>query len=42
MPCPMGCPDQLYEVMRECWRGDPELQPMFETLQMKLEDFAAE
>ena len=42
MPGPMGCPDQLYEIMRECWRDDPELRPTFETLQRKLEDFAAE
>ena len=39
MLCPQGCPDQLYEIMCECWREDPESRPTFETLQWKLEDF---
>ena len=42
MPCPMGCPDQLYEIMRECWREDPESRPTFETLQWRLEEFFTE
>ena len=36
MPCPMGCPQQLYEIMRECWRDDAASRPTFEMLQQKL------
>ena len=39
MPCPMGCPEQLYEIMRECWRDDAASRPTFETLQWRLEEF---
>ena len=39
MPCPMGCPVQLYEIMRECWRDDAASRPTFETLQWRLEEF---
>ena len=42
MPCPMGCPDQLYEIMTECWREDPESRPTFETLHWRLEEFFTE
>ena len=39
MPCPMGCPEQLYEIMRECWKDDATSRPTFETLQWRLEEF---
>ena len=39
LPCPMGCPEQLYEVIRECWRDDAASRPTFDTLQWKLEEF---
>ena len=39
MPCPMGCPGQLYEIMRECWKDDAASRPTFETLQWRLEEF---
>ena len=39
MPCPMGCPEQLYEIMRECWRDDAASRPTFEMLQWRLEEF---
>ena len=39
MPCPMGCPDKLYEIMLHCWREEPEKRPTFETLQWQLEEF---
>lgn len=38
MPCPPSCPLELYELMCQCWRTDPEKRPTFETLQWKLED----
>ena len=42
MPCPMGCPEQLHKVMRECWKENPASRPTFETLHWKLEDFFVE
>ena len=39
MPCPMGCPEQLYEIMRECWKDNTDSRPTFETLQWRLEEF---
>ena len=36
MPCPTGCPDHLYEIMRECWMEDAAIRPTFVTLQSKL------
>ena len=40
MPCPSGCPEQLYNIMIECWRDDPAARPTFETLQGKLKNFS--
>jgi len=39
MPCPMSCPEPLYEIMRECWRDDATCRPTFETLQWQLDEF---
>ncbi|KAJ8033873.1 Tyrosine-protein kinase Src42A [Holothuria leucospilota] len=39
MPCPPGCPNQLYEIMLECWKANPMERPTFETLQWKLEEY---
>ena len=41
MPCPIGCPEQLYEIMRECWKDDSASRPTFETLKWRLEEFFA-
>ncbi|XGW22955.1 hypothetical protein V3C99_005303 [Haemonchus contortus] len=38
MPCPQSCPVELYDLMCQCWRAEPEKRPTFETLQWKLED----
>ena len=42
MPCPMGCPEQLYEIMKDCWKDDAPSRPTFETLHWKMEDFFTE
>ncbi len=39
MPSPPGCPQELYEIMLECWKATPLDRPTFETLQWKLEEF---
>ena len=39
MPCPPGCPKNLYEIMLECWRKEEMERPTFETLHWKLEEF---
>lgn len=39
IPRPMGCPDQLYDFMLQCWMEDPTARPTFETLQWLLDDF---
>ena len=42
MPCPEGCPEQLYKIMRECWRDDEPSRPTFESLHWRMEDFFME
>uniref|UniRef100_A0A8C5CIB6 Tyrosine-protein kinase n=1 Tax=Gadus morhua TaxID=8049 RepID=A0A8C5CIB6_GADMO len=39
MPCPEGCPEQLYDLMMGCWKEKPEERPTFEHLQHTLNDF---
>uniref|UniRef100_A0A7N6BX98 Tyrosine-protein kinase n=1 Tax=Anabas testudineus TaxID=64144 RepID=A0A7N6BX98_ANATE len=39
MPCPEGCPQELYDIMKSCWRQKPEDRPTFEYLQNTLNDF---
>ncbi|XP_041109065.1 tyrosine-protein kinase Blk-like isoform X2 [Polyodon spathula] len=39
MPCPDGCPIELYGIILKCWRERPEDRPTFEYLQVTLEDF---
>lgn len=39
MPCPMNCPNKLYDIMLNCWKKEPECRPTFETLQWQLEEF---
>ncbi|XP_037607593.1 tyrosine-protein kinase Blk [Sebastes umbrosus] len=39
MPCPDGCPDELYDIMNMCWRQRSEDRPTFEFLQNILQDF---
>ena len=42
MPCPEGCPELLYEIMRECWRDEATSRPAFKVLQSRLDKFHAE
>jgi serine/threonine protein kinase len=37
MSCPGGCPDQLYSIMEECWRDQPEQRPTFIVLKERLQ-----
>lgn len=39
MPRPDGCPEELYDIMKMCWRQKPEDRPTFEFLQNTLNDF---
>ena len=39
MPPPPGCPDQLHQIMMDCWKWDPKERPTFEYLRYTLEDF---
>ncbi|KAG9330601.1 hypothetical protein JZ751_023708 [Albula glossodonta] len=34
-----NCPEELYEIMLDCWKNKPETRPTFEYLQSVLEDF---
>ncbi|KAL0164310.1 hypothetical protein M9458_040063, partial [Cirrhinus mrigala] len=39
MPCPDGCPEELYDIMLKCWKERPEDRPTFDHLQDTLDDF---
>ncbi|XP_036252826.1 tyrosine-protein kinase Lck isoform X3 [Molothrus ater] len=39
MPQPEQCPPELYELMRQCWKENPEERPTFDFLRSVLEDF---
>uniref|UniRef100_A0A8C5H6P9 Tyrosine-protein kinase Yes n=1 Tax=Gouania willdenowi TaxID=441366 RepID=A0A8C5H6P9_GOUWI len=39
MPCPQGCPESLHEMMRHCWKREPDERPTFEYIQSFLEDY---
>ncbi|KAL6096040.1 blk [Pungitius sinensis] len=39
MPCPDGCPTELYDIMHMCWRQQPEERPTFDFLQNTLNDY---
>ena len=42
VPCPKGCPEQLYKMMSECWRDEATLRQTFESLHWRMEDFFIE
>ncbi|XP_067302630.1 protein-tyrosine kinase 6b [Pseudorasbora parva] len=37
MPSPTNCPQVIYNIMRSCWRAEPEDRPTFEVLRHELE-----
>eukprot|EP01137_Pigoraptor_chileana_P009023 Opistho-2@56664 len=37
MPQPDGCPDEVYEVMLDCWKFDPATRPTFKDIRVRLE-----
>ncbi|XP_057259392.1 tyrosine-protein kinase Lck isoform X3 [Pezoporus wallicus] len=39
MPQPDNCPQELYELMMQCWKEKPEERPTFEYMKSVLEDF---
>lgn len=39
MPRPFGCPDSLYQIMRDCWKENPEERPTFEYLKHHMENY---
>ncbi|XP_016159159.1 PREDICTED: tyrosine-protein kinase Lck [Ficedula albicollis] len=39
MPQPDNCPEELYELMRQCWKESPEERPTFDFMKSVLEDF---
>ncbi|CAI5769980.1 tyrosine-protein kinase FRK [Podarcis lilfordi] len=39
IPQPENCPQELYNIMLQCWNVEPKERPTFETLHWKLEDY---
>ncbi|KFO09605.1 Proto-oncogene tyrosine-protein kinase LCK, partial [Balearica regulorum gibbericeps] len=39
MPQPDNCPQELYELMMQCWKEQPEERPTFDYMKSVLEDF---
>ncbi|XP_035285277.1 tyrosine-protein kinase Fgr isoform X1 [Anguilla anguilla] len=39
MPCPVGCPSSLHDLMVQCWRKEADERHTFEYLQSFLEDY---
>jgi hypothetical protein len=38
-PQPRQCPDEMYQIMLDCWQTDPQRRPTFEHLQNTMEDY---
>ncbi|CAH2285244.1 tyrosine- kinase Lyn isoform X1 [Pelobates cultripes] len=39
MPRTESCPEELYDIQKQCWKEKPEERPTFEYLQSVLDDF---
>uniref|UniRef100_A0A672PRE9 PTK6 protein tyrosine kinase 6b n=1 Tax=Sinocyclocheilus grahami TaxID=75366 RepID=A0A672PRE9_SINGR len=37
MPSPSNCPEVIYNIMRSCWRAEPEDRPTFKILRHELD-----
>ena len=38
-PKPVGCSDELYEILLNCWRDEPSQRPTFEHIYHTMEDY---
>lgn len=38
LPLPPGCPADVYQIMRECWRSDHNLRPTFASLLARMKN----
>jgi hypothetical protein len=36
MDSPDGCPDEIYRIMKSCWREDPSQRPNFTLIDVQL------
>ena len=39
MGCPPNCPQELHDIMMDCWHQDPASRPNFKSLLVQLQDF---
>ena len=37
MDAPDGCPDAIYQIMKDCWQNDPNARPNFTRIMKTLE-----
>ncbi|XP_073679459.1 protein-tyrosine kinase 6b [Garra rufa] len=42
MPSPSKCPKVIYNIMRSCWRAEPEDRPTFKILRHELETYQSD
>ena len=40
MDPPDGCPDEIYQIMRDCWAADPNGRPNFTRIMKALEAYS--
>ena len=38
MECPTNCPKDVYNLMLECWKGEPNVRPSFDDVTRRLEE----
>ncbi|XP_072304855.1 protein-tyrosine kinase 6b [Eucyclogobius newberryi] len=41
MPCPLKCPEFLYQIMTDCWDAEPASRPTFRSLKQRLDNSIA-
>ena len=39
MPAPPNCPQNLYDIMRECWNAEAKDRPTFENLKEQFKTY---